>query len=104
MKQTVSLYDFQDAFNNMNRSNNFSYEGIEALYNYINEVEEDCGNEVELDIIAICCEYTEYENLKELQNNYNDIESFEDLEAHTQVIRMYDYNNNLLEKFIILDF
>ena len=88
----------------MNRDNQFSYEGLEALYNYIEDYEESCDTETELDVIALCCEYTEYGSLEELKNNYDMIESFEDLEDHTQVIRMYDYNNNLLEKFIILDF
>ena len=104
MKQTISLYDFRQAFSDMARSNNFSYGGLTALYDYINEIENSCGTEIELDVIAICVEYTEYENLKELQDNYNNIESFEDLEDYTQVIRIYDYNNNLLENFIILDF
>ena len=104
LKLNLTKWEFEDLFSKANRESNFSYEGKGALYDYFDELSEDLLEDITIDIIAICVEYTEYENLKELQDNYNDIESFEDLEDHTQVIRMYDHNNNLLEKFIILDF
>ena len=104
LKQDISKWEFEDLFGKANRDNNFSYEGKGALYEYFDNLSEDLGEDITIDIIGICCEYTEYKNLKELQDNYGMIESFEDLEDHTQVIRMYDHNNNLLEKFIILDF
>ena len=56
------------------------------------------GEEVELDVIALCCEYTEYENLEELQENYTDIDSMEKLEDRTTVIKIDD------DRFIIQDF
>lgn len=86
MKKTISLYDFRKGFEDMNRSNNFSYEGLTALFEYFEQLENDCSIEIELDVIAICCEYTEYENIEELQKNYSDIEDMEDLYNHTQVI------------------
>lgn len=61
MKQTVNFHIFQDAFQNINRSNNFSYEGLQALFNHLEQLEEDIGEEIELDVIALCCEYTEIE-------------------------------------------
>ena len=50
-------------------------------------MEEQTETPIELDIIALCCEYCEYEDLEELQQNYSDIESMEDLENHTSVIK-----------------
>jgi len=70
MKMTVSEYDFNDAFENM-RPDNFSYEGRRALYDYLTEYEEDTGDEIELDVIGLCCEYTEYDNIAEYNENYN---------------------------------
>ena len=90
MKQEVYFEDFCDAFKTMNRDNNFSYDGKRALFDYLEEYEESTGESVKLDIIALCCEYTEYESLKELQTNYTDIESMEDLEEKTQVIKIDD--------------
>ena len=59
MKQTVNLHDFRDAFYRMGRKDQFSYEGLEILFNYIEEMEQDTGEEIELDVIALCCDYAE---------------------------------------------
>lgn len=44
----------------MNRSDNFSFKGKKALFDYLEQYEEGTGQEIELDIVALCCEYTEY--------------------------------------------
>lgn len=86
MKTNVSKCDFHDAFINMNRGNNFSPEGLNALYDHMIEYEEGCGIEIELDVIALCCEFTEYGGIEEVKENYGDIENVEDLRDHTTVI------------------
>ena len=99
MKKSVWENEFIDAFKEMRRDNNFSYEGKKALYNYLEDYEEATGEEIELDIIALCCEYTEYENLEEFNDNYGkDCKSLEDIEYYTQVIPVTN------ERFIIQDF
>ena len=70
MKQKVSLYRFCEAFADYGRKDNFSYEGLEALFNYLTEVEDDTGNEFELDVIGLCCDYTEYESIDEFNSDY----------------------------------
>lgn len=55
MKMTVEFYDFQRAFKDMN-CNNFSYEGLRVLFDYFND---DDFNDYELDVIGLCCDYTE---------------------------------------------
>jgi len=69
MIQTINEYQFADAFKSI-RPDNFSYEGLKALYDYLEEFEDDTGEKIELDVIALCCDYTEYENLKEFENDY----------------------------------
>ena len=59
IKQTVTESDFRDAFAPI-RPDNFTYEGLGALYEYLEELSEDTGEDIELDVIAICCDYTEY--------------------------------------------
>ena len=58
MKQTVNIYTFREAFNRMGRGDNFSYEGLELLFDYLEEFEQD-GEEHEMDVIALCCEFAE---------------------------------------------
>tara|TARA_R110000822_G_C15056385_1_gene466965 strand:+ start:72 stop:413 length:342 start_codon:yes stop_codon:yes gene_type:complete len=60
MKQTVSFNDFCDAWRSHDRNDSFSYEGKKALFEWIEEIEEDCDSETELDIIALDCEFSEH--------------------------------------------
>jgi len=57
MKKTISVYDFRDAFKNMGRGDSFSYAGLGALFEYLEEY-----GDIELDVIAIDCEFSEYES------------------------------------------
>lgn len=52
--------EFIDAFKAANRANQFSYQGLEALYEYLTELEESLGEELELDVIGLCCDYSEH--------------------------------------------
>lgn len=72
MKTTVSNYDFERAFIDAGRENNFSYAGRNALFNYLEVLEEETGEEMELDVVALCCEFTEYENVAEFVAAYDD--------------------------------
>ena len=60
MKQTVTESVFVDSFDTYGRSNNFSRAARRALFEYLKEMEKDCGEELELDPIAVCCDWSEY--------------------------------------------
>lgn len=97
--KTLSFYDFLEEFKKHGRDNQFSYEGKKALYDYLNELSEDIGEPIELDVIGLCCEYSEYDNLEEFNDNYGyDIESLEDLEYYTTVIPI-DGNSFIIQDF-----
>lgn len=88
MTTTVSIYDFRNWFmSSATYKNAFSEEGIDALFDYLEEYEDSTGQTIDFDPVALCVEYTEYSDLKEIQANYSDIKSLEDLEDHTQVIQ-----------------
>lgn len=59
MKATVNKSDFIDQFRVMNRLENFSYEARGMLFDMLEQAEEDSGEETEMDVIAVCCEYSE---------------------------------------------
>lgn len=52
--QTLTKSQFHNAFRHMGCTDNFSYNGLNALYDYLDEQEE-----YELDVIGLCCEFTE---------------------------------------------
>ena len=73
MKEYVNEYTFRDRFmRSDNYKNNFSYDGLHALFEYIEQVEDDIGEEFEFDMVGICCDYTEYDSLDDLNADYQD--------------------------------
>jgi len=98
MKQTVYLEDFRKSFQSI-RPNNFSYEGLMALYDYLIQSEDDIGEELDLDVIGICCDYTEYKNLEELKSNYSDIKTLEELEDKTLVIPIENTEGFIIQNY-----
>ena len=100
MYQEITSSQFSDWFlTSETYKNNFSYKGLKSLYNYLVDLEEDTGDNIEFDPVAICCEYSEYENLEEIKNNYNDIETIEDLRDHTQVIEISGSDKIIIQDF-----
>ena len=87
MKQTINVYQFRDAFINL-RPDNFSYKGLEVLFDYFEELETSIGEQIELDVIAICCDYTQ-STIREALECYG-LKSLEELEEQTIVIPVND--------------
>ena len=107
MKKTINFYDFERAFIHMGRENQFTYKGKQALFNELEEYEEATGEQIELDIIGLCCDYTEFKNLEEFQKNYgNEYKNFEDIEYNTRLIPVFVYTSKgcEIESFIIQNF
>ena len=86
--KTLNVHDFRQAFIDYNRGEQFTYDALTALFEWLEELAEDTGTPYELDVIALCCEFTEYDNLAELQANYSGtkLESIDALIGHTSVI------------------
>ena len=93
------MHEFERAFINMDRGNQFSYEGLKSLFEYLEEYEEATGTELDLDVIAFCCEYAEYDTLKDFQADYG--EEYESLEAISNETTLIIIND---ESFIIQQF
>ena len=98
MKQSVNMYDFERAFKNFERDN-FSYDGLKALFEYLEEYGDGMGEEVELDVIALCCEYMEYDSLKEYNDDYgtkySEIDAIQD---DTTLIKIDD-NSFIIQQY-----
>lgn len=82
MKTTVYFSEFCDYFRDI-RPDNFSYEGLRILFDYL----EDIDGDFELDVIGICCDFSEdsFENIADLYGIDLDLETDED-EQKQQVI------------------
>ena len=115
MKRTIDEYEFVKAFDDYGRGNNFSRAGRFALYDYLTDREEDTGEEIELDVIALCCQFTEYETVDELiEAYYHEADEqpvmMEDvalmLEDCTTVLRVHQnyLHRGTFESLIVQDF
>ncbi len=66
------------------RPEDFSYDGLKVLFQYLDDMSKDTGEDIEFCPVSFCCEFSEY-NLEEFNNDYDmNIESFEnfDIEKH----------------------
>jgi len=95
MRDTVT----QDTFTDTMIKHGFSYEGTKALFDHLEQYEQDCDQELEFDPIAFRCEYDEYESLKEVKENYQDIKSLDDLRNHTTVIKIPNTDRLIIQAY-----
>lgn len=71
IKTTLSVYDFQNEWSKWEeRKNTFSYFGKIALFEYLEQLSEEMGEDIELDIISLCCEYHEYTSAWDAMKEY----------------------------------
>ena len=62
MTTTVTKSEFRDAFYDHNRGDQFGYNGLGALFDFFEQLEEDTGNGIELYVIALCCDFSEHDS------------------------------------------
>lgn len=93
MIQTINVSLYRDAFRNMGRINQFSYEGLGALFDYLEEADPD----FELDVIALCCDYAE-DSIEDIAKNYGiEVDSIDELE---DAVRAYlEENTSIVAEF-----
>jgi hypothetical protein len=70
MKTIVTESQFIEAFRNAGRESQFSVPARRALFAHFEQFEEDTDTEIELDPVAICCEWSEYKSPKEAAKDY----------------------------------
>ena len=77
MIQTITTNDFIHAFEQMGRAKAWSIAGLTALFDHLEECE-DPNHPMELDVVGIDCEFTEYADINELKQDYAVPEDCED--------------------------
>lgn len=96
MYQSINEYQFREAFRSMGRGDQFTYEGLNTLFNWLEHYEIDTGEKVEFDVIALCCDYSE-EHYKDIFNSYDIIcESDEPTDEEVKEAVIDHLNDNTL--------
>jgi hypothetical protein len=96
MKQSITFGQFCDAFHAHDRYDSFGYDGLRVIFDYLEDYEDQTGEEIELDVIAICCDYnmmTIEDIVKEYRIDVSDVDAddveeyvLEYLNDHTMVL------------------
>lgn len=81
--EKISSSDLYHMACRMNRGDNFGYAGWNAIGDYLENLSEDLGEDIEIDIIGICCEYTMLESAQEVFDAYEQInpDGWEDMDG-----------------------
>ena len=61
----ISSSDFSDLFRRYGRETQFSYRAKIALFGYLNDLALGVSEPIEIDCIALCCEWSEYASVTE---------------------------------------
>jgi len=100
MKQTIDLNGFHQAFTDYGRGDQFSYEGLGKLFEYLQDLEDSTGEEMELDVIAICCDWSEYESATKAvldMTNWKPNQSVDEDEQEEQALEYLRECSNVID-------
>jgi len=101
MYTRVTEDNFRNTFLASDYKNNFSYDGLTALYDYFSELEDELGEPIEFDLVAIAGEYSEL-TIKDLRDNYSidkDIDVIEYLQENTIVIEIENSDSVIIQDY-----
>ena len=101
MYTRVTEDNFRNTFLTSDYSENFSYDGLTALYDYFEELEAGTGQTIEFDLITIAGEYSEL-TIDELRDNYfidKDIDVIEYLQENTIVIEIENSDSVIIQDY-----
>jgi len=98
---TINEHDFIQAFKDAGRQDQFSLDALRVIFNYEEERESHMTEPTVLDVIALCCDFAEYDSIEDFQEEYGEqYVSLEDIEEQTVVLTdAPDYSGFVIEKF-----
>ena len=97
MKQSINVSQFRDAFRACGRENQFSYDALGQLYDWLEDFYADADSgEYDLDVIALCCDFSE-DTADQIIFNYDlDAEGLNEEEKHALVSDFLSENTTLI--------
>ena len=95
----INQSQFIDQFRAHGRQDQFSYGALVALFQYMEDMEEQTGEPLQLDVIGLCCEFTEYASFEEYNREYHNADNMEDIESMTTVIYIDKGESFLIQQY-----
>jgi hypothetical protein len=69
MKKTLSVHEIANELKN-DQYAGWSYDGAMALAEHLDQMDQDSGDDTEFDVVAIRCDFSEYESAQDAASNY----------------------------------
>ena len=94
--ETVNPSDLYHMACRMDRGDKFGYNGWNAIGEYLEELSDDTGEDYEVDIVGICCDYSMAESVDEFFNEYGkyssiDPEEWEEMDEEEKLEAIENY-------------
>jgi len=103
MYYTVSFNEFMDLLKKAGRDY-YSYDGYRAIFDYLREIEEETGNDIEVDPIAISSHFTEYNDIDTFNSDYDEqYKTIGEISDEYEVLHLPNGNFIIAEDFIIIE-
>mgnify|MGYP003662287194 FL=1 len=67
------------------RRSHFSRPALHALYEFLDEASNGLGEDIELDVVGLCCAFAEYKDMEAVKEDY-EIKNLSDLQDQTTVV------------------
>lgn len=94
--KTFNENDFISEFKAYNRMDNFSFKGLCILFESLEQTAIDCQMNIEMDVIALCCEYNE-DTMQDIINNYDiDLTGCISADDVLETVEVYLYDNTFV--------
>ena len=91
--KTFNENDFINEFKAYNRMDNFSLEGLRILFESLEQTAIDCETNIEMDVIALCCEYNE-DTIADIIANYDiDLSHCHTMDDRLETVEEYLQDN-----------
>lgn len=71
LKRTIQSGDLYCLACEMDRGHNFGYKGWHAIGEHLEELSDSIGEDIEIDIIGICCDYSHADNADDFWLQYS---------------------------------
>ncbi len=83
--------DLEAMFKECGRENSFTRVGMEALFEHLEELSEGMGEDIQIDVVALCCDYSEYDDIDDYnEQNGTDYASWDDAGADSVDVIQFD--------------
>lgn len=91
--KTFNENDFINEFKAYNRMDNFSVKGLRILFESLEQTAIDCQMNIEIDVIALCCEYSE-DTIADIIANYDiDLSHCHTMDDRLETVEEYLQDN-----------